>query len=184
MNVSTSRLAPLRDEELTELQERLVRPILERTAHQNVYRTLVRHPELYRSWTVFARYLLQESSLTPRLRELVILRCAWLCRSEYEWAQHLPLAKHAGITAAEIECVKDGPRATGWTDRENTLLFATDELHETYHLSDALWAQLTGWFSTEELLDLLFVVGQYHLVAMVLNTLGVEVDPGLSGFHR
>lgn len=79
----------------------------------NIFRVMMNHPKLTRRWTVFAGHVLQKQTLPVRERELLILRIGWLNQSEYEWAQHVEIAKRGGITEAEIELVKTGP-GTGW----------------------------------------------------------------------
>src|SRR5205085_7628567 len=87
----------------------------------NIFTTLVRHPGLFRKWMPFGGKLLGGGKLPPRDRELLILRTGWRCRSEYEWGQHVRLARDAGLTDEEIRRVIDGPDgadardAGGWS---------------------------------------------------------------------
>jgi alkylhydroperoxidase family enzyme len=89
-----------------------------------------------------------------------------------------------GITPDEVERVTLGPDAIGWSPLEAALLRAADELHETSTVSDATWSIIAENYDTAQLIELPMLVGHYHLVAMTLNTLGVELDDGLSGFSR
>ena len=148
----------------------------------NITKTLVRHPKLLKRWNVFAGHVLVKSSLPPREREIAILRVGWLCRAEYEWAQHVVIGRQCGLDDAEIERIKAGPDAPGWTAHESEILRATDELHEDSFVRDETWAALAAVWSEEQLMDFVFAVGQYHLVSMALNTFGVQIDPGLEGF--
>ena len=79
----------------------------------NIFRVLMNHPKLTRRWSVFAGHVLQKQTLPLRERELLILRIGWLNQAEYEWAQHIEIAKRGGVTAEEIERVTRGPKA-GW----------------------------------------------------------------------
>ena len=148
----------------------------------NIFRTLARHPKLLKRWLVFANHVLFKSSLAPRERELVILRIGWLCRAEYEWGQHVLIGKDAGLDDAEIRRITEGPDAPGWSELDQLLLRATDELHGDAFISDATWKGLEGHLSEEQRIDLVFAIGQYNLVSMALNTLGVQLDPGIPGF--
>lgn len=172
MRLATPRLAPLSDAELdAETRERFGRgPIL------NIFRTLAHHPKLLKRWLVFGNHVLARSTLAPRERELAILRIGWLCRAGYEWGQHAVIARDVGLTDAEIERVADGPDAQGWNESERVLLRAVDELRADAFLSDATWNALAKHFTTEQVLDLIFAVGQYQLVSMALNSLGVQPD--------
>lgn len=145
----------------------------------NIFKTLAHHPELFRRWLVFANHILGKSTLPPREREILILRIGWLCRAGYEWGQHVLIGRDCGLTDEEIQRIKAGPDAPGWSDADRALLEAVDELHADAHVSDATWEKLSAVWSTQQLLDLVFTVGQYNLVSMALNTLGVQPDPGL-----
>jgi alkylhydroperoxidase family enzyme len=148
----------------------------------NVYRTLIRHPALAQRFFVFGRYILSESTLPPRDRELVILRVGWLCQSEYEWSRHTILALRVGLTDEEIRRIIAGPTAHGWSSFDATLLQAVDELHETMCISDSTWTTLGQRYSEQQLMDLVFTVGEYTLVSMALNSFGVQLDPETTGF--
>jgi alkylhydroperoxidase family enzyme len=147
----------------------------------NIFATLAHHPLLLKRWLVFGNHVLGKSTLPERERELVILRTGYLCRSEYEWGQHVVIARRCGLGEAEIARVAEGPDAPGWSEADGALLRAADELHRDSRIGDATWEALAGRWDTRALLDLIFTVGQYHLVAMALNSLGVERDPGVPG---
>ncbi len=128
--------------------------------------------------------MLAKSTLDPRERELVILRVGWLCRAEYEWGQHVLIGKQCGLSDEEIRRIQDGPDASQWDPFERTLLRAVDELHQHALVSDATWKELAERYDTQQLMDLVFTVGQYTLVSMALNSFGVELDEGIEGFSR
>jgi 4-carboxymuconolactone decarboxylase len=150
----------------------------------NIFKTLAHHPDLLRRWTVFGNHILFKSSLPARDRELAILRVGWRCRSGYEWGQHCVIGKREGITDEEIRRIADGPNAEGWTQREAALLRAADELHDDSFVSDSTWGTLQQHYDTRQLIDLIFTIGQYHLVSMALNTFGVQLDPGVPTFEE
>ena len=114
----------------------------------------------------------------------MILRTGWLCRSEYEWGQHVLIAKGCGITDEEISRVTEGPDANSWDQSDVALLRAVDELLRDAFIGDATWKMLSERFDTRQLIDIVFTVGQYHLIAMAMNTLGVQLDDGVEGFTR
>jgi 4-carboxymuconolactone decarboxylase len=148
----------------------------------HIFATLANHPKLLKRWMVFANHVLSKSTLSPRHRELLILRTGWLCGSEYEWGQHVLLARRCDITDEEIARVQAGPDAAGWDPFEAALLRAADDLHTDAMVSDATWAALAERYDTEQLLDTVFTVGQYHTVAFALNSCGVQLDAGVPGF--
>ena len=183
MRLSVPRVPPLDPEALTEEQREIaIKSSPGDAGLLNITKTLVRHPKLLKRWNVFAGHVLVKSSLPPREREIAILRVGWLCRAEYEWAQHVVIGRQCGLDDEEIERIKAGSGAPGWTAHESAILRATDELHEDSFVRDETWTALAATWSEEQLMDFVFAVGQYHLVSMALNTLGVQIDPGLRGF--
>jgi len=149
----------------------------------NLFRVLMHHPKLARRWTVFAGHVLQKQTLAVRDRELLILRIGWLNQSEYEWAQHVEIAKRGGISEAEIDQVKVGPKGR-WSVHEAALLQAADDLFENSVVSDATWAVLGKTYSTEQMMDVVFTIGQYNLVSWALNSFGVPLDDFLPGVRK
>ena len=131
---------------------------------------------------VFANHILGKSSLTDRDRELLILRIGYLCQAGYEWGQHVQIAKRIGMTDDELRSAKVGPKMEGLSEKDILLLSATDELHADAHVSDATWDGLADFYSVEQMMDLVFTVGQYNLVSMALNSFGVQLDEGLPGW--
>lgn len=170
------------DDDLRDLLSRSLRTAGDRPL--NIFTTLAHHPSLLRAWMRFGTALLLRGALPARDRELLILRTGWLCRSDYEWGQHVLMARDAGLTDAEIERVPDGPEAPGWNDHDRTLLRAADELHHDSRISDATWEALAAVHDRTQLIEIPMLVGQYHLVAFTLNTLGVENDPGVPHLPR
>jgi alkylhydroperoxidase family enzyme len=147
----------------------------------NVFATLARHSDLYRRWIPFGNHILSKSTLSPRDRELAILRIGHLCRSGYEFAQHTVVGRRAGLSDAEIERTKVGADALGWTESERLIVQATDELHDDSFISDVTWAGLTQHYSTNQVIDLVFTVGQYTMVSMALNSFGVQLEDRVEG---
>jgi uncharacterized protein YceH (UPF0502 family)/alkylhydroperoxidase/carboxymuconolactone decarboxylase family protein YurZ len=174
------RLAPLADDELDEQQRELMSGVITSGGTQNIFRTLVRHPGLFRKWSPFGGKLLA-GKLPARERELAILRVGWLCQAEYEWGQHVPIGKRAGLTDEEIARIPGGATAAGWSDLDQAILRATDELHDDSCITDATWARLAEEYDEKQLIELVMVVGHYHLVSMTLNTLGIQREEGVVG---
>lgn len=175
MRLNEPRVPPLIDDEMPEsVTERLGNgPVL------NIFRTMANHPDLMRRWMVFANHILAKSTLPERERELVILRIGWLCQAGYEWGQHVRIGLDAGLTQDEIDRIPAGSEADGWSDLDKALLDATDELHADAFITDETWERL-GDLDTKQRMDLVFTVGQYNLVSMALNTLGVQAEPELA----
>ncbi|MGW7821450.1 carboxymuconolactone decarboxylase family protein [Streptomyces puniciscabiei] len=174
------RLAPLPEDEwdpsTRELLAAIPRDADGRLA--NVFTTLVRHPGLFRHFLPFGSHLLRDGSLPGRTRELLILRTAFNTRAGYEWGRHVPLARAAGLTDAEIRRVGAGPDAHEWSPADASLLRAADELHQDARLSAATWSALAADHDEAQLIEITMLVGQYHMVAFFLNSAGTPLEPG------
>ena len=141
-----------------------------------VFTTLGRHPRLFRTWLRFSATLMLRGDLPAADRELVTLRTAWRCGSWYEWAQHARLARRAGLGDDDVARVANGAAAPGWAPRQRLLLRATDELHDVRVISDHTWRALAAELTDRQLIELCLLVGHYEMLAMALNSLGVEPE--------
>jgi alkylhydroperoxidase family enzyme len=147
----------------------------------HVFTTLARHRRLFRRWLAFAGALMPGGVLPRAESELLILRVAHNCNSEYERFQHERLAAEVGLSQEEIDRVAIGAPAEGWSERRRLLLRAADELHERRTISDGLWAELRTILNEVELIELCMLVGHYEMLAMTLNALAVQPDPEPAG---
>ena len=142
----------------------------------NIFATLARHPKLMKRWLVFGNHVLAKSSLPARDRELLILRVGWRCNAPYEWAQHVGIGLRSDIDRSEIGAIAAGPDDPLWSAFDAALLRAADELHDQSRIGDATWEILAARYNDEQMIDVIFAVGQYHLVSMFLNSVGVDVE--------
>lgn len=150
----------------------------------NVMKTLANYPELFRRWLVFANHFLFKSTLSVRDREILILRTAWLAGCAYEWGQHLKIAAaDAAFDQTAFDALAQGASATLWQAREAALIQAADGLYVHAFVDDASWETLTAHYAERQLLDIVFTVSNYLLLAMGLNAFGVQLDAGLDGFR-
>ncbi len=141
----------------------------------NVHRVIAHNAPLLEAWGPLRRHLAIEGSLEPRHRELVILRVADRLGVAYEWHHHVARARAAGVGDEDIEAVRVGPGA-GWPHHERALLTAVDELLEDVRIGDETWNTLAEHLSTEQLLDLIFTVGIYNMLSMLINSAGIEIE--------
>ncbi len=168
------RLVPAEPEDRDERTQRALAPWGGDKA-ANVFTTLVQHTDLFESWSPFARKLLWESELSDRHREMVILRIAWRTGSDYEWGQHVRIARRAEMSDREIELVAADPAAfADATDRY--LMVATDELFDNDEIGDDTWRTLESLLTTEQLIEMVFLAGGYRMLAGALKTLKVQLD--------
>ncbi len=145
----------------------------------NALGVLARHPELTTAFHTFNGHILFSTTLTPRQRELLVLRVAAVRRAEYEWTQHVVLAGDAGVTPEEIRRIAEGPEAEGWSPLDRAFVSAVDELLRDARIDDPTWVALAGELDEQQLMDVVFTVGAYDLIAMAFRTFGVELDADL-----
>ena len=146
-----------------------------------VYRTFARHPKLYPPRQILSEYIRTKSTLSPRVREMLILRIGWRCRSAYEWAAHAPAGRRAGLTDDQIRMLARSGY-DGWNGGDAAIVRAADELYVDDTISDATWRALDEQFDEKQLLDVLITTGGYRMVSMVLNSFGVPAEPNSEAF--
>ncbi|MET0656537.1 MAG: carboxymuconolactone decarboxylase family protein [Steroidobacteraceae bacterium] len=185
------RIAPLAPEDLDEEARALVisiRASVGANPHEGippVFATMLKHPGLYRCTMDIGIQLLGKGELSPRERELAVLRVAWLCRAPYEWGQHVEIAKRYAISAEEIERVTQGSTAPGWTDHEAAIVRGVEELLADQMIADATWNVLATTWTERQLMEFPTLVGQYVSVAYSQNALRIRLNAGNRGLrHR
>ncbi|HEX3700863.1 MAG TPA: carboxymuconolactone decarboxylase family protein [Phenylobacterium sp.] len=177
MRLTTPRIAPLTDAELTPEQAEALEafrpgPVL------NIFRTLARAPKALSRFNTWGGYILsRRNDLPAREREIVILRTGFLCKSGYEWTQHVRIGLREGLSEDEVARIKEGALA-GWSPADAVLIKACDELHAEQFVSDPTWAALRKHYSEKQCMDVVFTAAQYTQVSMFLNTFGVQLDEG------
>ena len=177
MRLTSPRIAPLQNAEMDAEQQEIVAPMGERVI--NIFRTMVQAPKAAKGFLAWGNYVLsKKNDLPAREREIVILRIGFLCKSGYEWTQHVPIGIRAGLTEDEVARSKGGADAPGWSPSDQALLRASDELHHDQFITDATWAALKAHFSDKQCMDVVFTAGQYTQVSMILNSFGVQLDAG------
>ena len=178
MRLSAPRIAPVELDRLDDDQRAALEPFLVQGRVLNVFRTMARVPRALTAFLSWGSYVLsRRNSLPARERELAILRTGYLCGAGYEWAQHVPIGREAGLSEAEVARIKDGPDAPDWSPLDRAILRASDELVGDHCVTSTTWDALSELGDTGRA-DLVFTVGQYTQVSMILNSFGVQLDPG------
>jgi alkylhydroperoxidase family enzyme len=182
--LTTPRVKPVPLSELSAENLELVRTRIRDGKLPNLYATLINHPKLYGPRSTFGTYIQRESLVPPKTRELLIMRTGWLIRTEYEWAHHAPIAKEAGLTDAEVARIAKGPAEKAWTEDQRAVLQTVDELRRETFVSDATWKTLTKYYSKEQMIEIVYTVGAYAMTGTAINSLGIQLEEGYSGFPR
>lgn len=181
MRLTKPRIRPLADSELNAEQAEIMKPIADARNGRvlNIFRTLLNAPRATQGFMAWGNYVLSKrNDLPAREREIVILRTGFLCKSGYEWTQHVAIGSRAGLTETEIARIKKGADAPGWSAPDAALIRASDELHKDQFIADATWKELGRHFTEKQCMDVVFTVGQYTQVSMILNSFGVQLDEG------
>ncbi len=178
MRLSAPRIAPIDLDQLSDEQRAALEPFLVQGRVLNIFRTMAQLPRALTAFLGWGGYILsRRNSLPPRTRELAILRVGYLCGAGYEWTQHVPIGIDAGLTGEEVERIKAGATAPDWSPLDRAILRASDELVRDHFITAGTWQDLAELGDVGRT-DLVFTVGQYTQVSMILNSLGVQLDPG------
>jgi AhpD family alkylhydroperoxidase len=145
----------------------------------NVLGTLAHHPRLTAAYHVFNGQVQFGTTLTQRQRELLVLRVAAVRDCEYEWAQHAVIAVDVGLSEDEVDRVAEGPDAAGWSPLDAALLRAVDELLADARIADATWTELCDELDVRQVMDVIFTVGAYETLAMLIRSVDMELDDDL-----
>jgi 4-carboxymuconolactone decarboxylase len=151
-------------------------------APPNLYRALANHAPLVAAWTEFSKVLRYDTRTPRALRELVILRGAQLIRSEYEWAQHLAMARKSGVREAQIASLADWRNSAQFDGREKAAL-ALCEAVSHCRVTDDVYAEAMRHFDHGEYVEIALVASFYAMVGRMLDAMGVPLEPELAG-HR
>lgn len=174
MTAPSPRLPALTDAELPES----LRPILAAWPYR-LHRTLAHAPDSLKAWMPWAEHILKGNSLAPRDREIAILRVAWNAQCGYEWGLHAWVARQVGMTDDDLSAVVAGSDSIHWTQMEAALVAGVDALMATNRLPDVLWATLSGHLTAQQLIDFIYLTGQFTTIAWVLNGLNLAPEDGV-----
>lgn len=180
-HATTPRVQPV-DDPSPEVAQQLSQTLGDDTGTPlTIFRTLAQHPRLLKRFNVLGGFFLTRGTLPARDREIAVLRTAWRCACAYEWGQHVLIGRDAGLSDTDIAAIAGPDRGQHLPDA-GALLRAVDELLDHDDLSDASWQALTEHRPTDQVLELVVLVGFYRMTAGFLNTTGVQPEPHLPGW--
>lgn len=189
MTESTPRIAPLPRSEWTD-QARDVFAYWEGDAarengsRSNTMMTLANHPPLALASLDLGRYFMTQAKISPRQLKIIVLRVAHRYGSTYQWTHNALGAQQLGMTAAEVERIKAGPDAEGWSAQDSDLLRLIDEVGNGGRVSEETWAAISQHMDREQIMDTIHAIGYFTMVAWGLITMGVQVEPDFADFSR
>ena len=147
----------------------------------NLYKALANHPKLVAAWAEFSKTLRHDTRTPRALRELVILRGAQLMRSEYEWAQHLAMARKAGVSEAQIQALPAWKSSALFNERETAAL-ALSEAVTQGRVSDEVFALAKKHFDDHDYVELAIVAAFYAMVGRMLDAMGVQLEAEVQNY--
>jgi 4-carboxymuconolactone decarboxylase len=147
----------------------------------NLYKALGNHPPLVAAWAEFSKTLRHDTRTPRALRELVILRGAQLMRSEYEWAQHLAMARKAGVSETQIAALASWRDSAEFNAKEKAAL-ALGEAVTQGRVSDEVYRLASQEFDQHDYVELALVAAFYAMVGRMLDAMGVELEPEMRDY--
>jgi alkylhydroperoxidase family enzyme len=142
----------------------------------NLMKSLAHSPKIFRDWNRLGITLLLKGDLSPRLRELAILRVGDLAQANYEWTKHVPIALQAGASQGKIDDLHNWADSTQFDDQERAVLQYTDEVARNIKASDETFNKITAFLSEKEIVELTTTIGYYGMVCRVLETFEIQLE--------
>jgi alkylhydroperoxidase family enzyme len=169
-----TRIAFRQPEEMTEQ----ARELTAARGNLNVYRALANAEKVFTGWMLAGNAALTSPVVPVRLRELVVLRTAYLMDSPYELGQHRDVARTAGLSGDQINAVTSESdwETADFDTTEVALLRLTSELLTTRNVSAEVVDQVHNALGSEATVEVLMVIGRYAGLALMLNALEVDLD--------
>jgi alkylhydroperoxidase family enzyme len=158
--------------------------ISEAQASRGAFRMLANHPDLVRHVYGLLTMLSTRNKLPTRLRELTIMRLAWVSGAEYAWFQHYRIATGAGITPEEIVAVRDWRASKLFGSAERAVLAAADDTLEHGRISDTVWAECERALREPAVLvEMVVAIGNWTMFSQLLQSLRVPLEPGVASWQ-
>lgn len=155
--------------------------IRESMASLNVYRTLLRHPQLASAVNhLLTTLLFTGNKLDVRLRELLIMRIGWTTGAKYEWTQHWHFAERVGLPPEDVIAVRDWRSSTRLSAADRAVLAAVDDTLEQGKISNSVWAECVQHIgSPEQLLEMVIAIGNWNMFSQLLRSIGIPLEEGV-----
>jgi polar amino acid transport system substrate-binding protein len=165
------RFKPLTYEQMTPEQKTMAEHVLagDRGSLNGPYNVFLRSPEMGDLAQKYGAYMRYHSSIPHKLNEFAILITGRFWNSQYEWYAHRQYALKAGLSPAVIDAVAAGRQPTSMQPDEEIVYNFCHDLLNTRQVSDAYFKAAVDRFGERGVVDLIGVMGYYHLVSMVLN---------------
>jgi uncharacterized peroxidase-related enzyme len=147
----------------------------------NFYKVLANSPHVARNAIRLGNSLIGKTTLSPRLRELTIMRIAKLCDCEYEWVQHAPIALQAGVSRAQLDAIGSWKESNNFDEEERAILQYVDEVAQNVKVTDATFEALNKYLNEQNIVEITLAIGWWGMLARLFVPLEVEVDERSAG---
>jgi 4-carboxymuconolactone decarboxylase len=189
MTSKAPRIPPLPREEWTDEARDVFAywegpPARENGSRSNTMLTLAQHPKLAIASLDFGKYILIDTKLTARQRELIVLRVAWRYGSAHQWTHHVLSGRKIGMTDAEFAALKQSEPSDVWDGAEQALIDAVDQLCSKGQIEDATWSMLAAVHEQRTLMDILYAIGLFTMNAWAFNAMGIELEADVAEYSR
>ena len=144
-----------------------------------VLRTFAHHPKLAGLFSALNVHLLSTNTVPVKLRQIAIMRTAWITGAVYMWSSHLNPSISCGLSDDMYAPIQNGADDPYFTPFERVVMLATEELVRKHKIGDAQWQALSAEWNNQQMLDFMFTVGTYATVAGVMRSTGAERLPDL-----
>lgn len=152
------------------------REALEQTPDLSIFKTLANAEAAFPDFIGFLASLWDESELSPRHRELTILTVARSVESEYEWSQHVEVAKLCGISEVEISSI-DRLELERFDEQEAEMLELVAQTVGPDATDEELFGRVRESLGDRRIAELILVATTYAGIAGVIEAFGLKVDP-------
>jgi 4-carboxymuconolactone decarboxylase len=156
----------------------------EKGSRSNTMMTLAQHPALAMAVLELGKYMLVGSTLSPRHKEMIVLRVAARFSVDYEWVHHVHSARGIGMTDEEFAALRSGGRSTVWNPADQALVDGVDQLCSTGRIDRNTLTRLSATMDRMALIDLIYSVGFFAMNVWAVGTMGVQVEPDFAEFSK
>jgi alkylhydroperoxidase family enzyme len=175
----TSRVPMVSPERARELGEAMGLPA--RRTQSEAFRVVANNPGVARVAFGQLLQLLENNRFDTKLRELMIMRIAWVTGSAYEWTQHWRVATTAGIAAEDVLAVRDWQGSARLMPADRAILAATDECLAGKSISDAAWAEVTRHVTEPaQQVEFIIAMGNWMTFSLLFRNLRIPLADGVA----
>ncbi|MBU2648995.1 carboxymuconolactone decarboxylase family protein, partial [bacterium] len=174
--LKSSRISPIQEEQWTDEHRHRASKYFPDGLISNGIKTLFYDPEMIDGVMPIQKHIREETSLTPRHRDILILRTAWVLGCEYVWAQQSDMAKKQGLTSIDLRRIAEGPTAKNTKPFEADLINLVDQMICNTYVNENIWKSVASKYDVNQLLDTVATVGASTTLSLMCNALGVQAD--------